>query len=135
MKHVLLLMMLAASAMAQQAQPGDECLMDVHRVNTEHGVKVHATLTVDSTRSETECHSTGVYAHCTTRNIVVDSAKYEIETECLSHENDYPCIVPRLGLSSVRYLERNGMKLLQIESDGKYPAQRGHEIVDIQESR
>src|SRR6266576_4231101 len=72
-------------------QKGSEYSIYVRRVNTERGVKITATL-------------------------YVREDKYKVQTECFSSDTDYPCIVPSLGVSSVRYHERDGRKLLQLQT-------------------
>jgi hypothetical protein len=108
MRLATLIVFLGTSATLWGQQSGSEYAIDVRRVNTEHGVKVTATL-------------------------YVGTEKYRVQTECLSHDTAYPCIVPSLGISSARYQERDGRGFLQLLTNGQeYGQQTMHEIVDIE---
>jgi hypothetical protein len=103
-----LFVFLGMSVMLCGQESGSEYAIDIHRVNTEHGVKLTAIL-------------------------YVGTAKYRVQTECFSNDAAYPCIVPSLGMSSARYQERDAHRFLQLLTKSQaYGQQTMHEIVDIE---
>ena len=108
MRLATLFVFLGISVTLCGQESGSEYSIDVHRVNTEHAVKVTATL-------------------------YVGTAKYRVQTECFSYDTAYPCIVPAPGMSSARYQERDGRRFLQLLTKPQgYGQQTMHEIVDIE---
>lgn len=108
MRLSTLFVVLGFSVMLCGQESGSEYSLYVHRVNTEHGVKITAIL-------------------------YVGTAKYRVQTECFSSDTDYPCIVPSLGMNSALYKERGATRLLQLQTKGDvYGQQTMHEIVDIE---
>lgn len=108
MRLATLFIFLGISVMLCGQESGTEYSIDIHRVNTEHAVKLTAIL-------------------------YVGTAKYRVQTECRSDDAAYPCIVPPLGMSSARYQERDARKFLQLLTKPQvYGQQTMHEIVDIE---
>jgi hypothetical protein len=108
MRLATLFVVLGISMTLCGQESGSEYSLDVHRVNTEHAVKV-----------------TGI--------LYVGTAKYKVQTECFSHDTAYPCVVPPLGMTSILYEEKGATGFLQfLTKGGGYGQQMMHEIVDIE---
>src|SRR5262249_10948470 len=108
MRLATLFFVFGIPAMLCGQEAGGQYSIDVHRVNTEHAIKVTGTL-------------------------YVGTAKYRVQTECFSSKTDYPCIVPQLGRTSVRYEEHDGNGFLQwLTKPDTFGQQAMGKIVDIE---